>query len=393
MAVNTLDTWEAPALDEKVSLLAFPAGARPQPIPAAPAVSTAEPSEQQVEPLGGGWVTVAACIGVMAALIALGGMVLSFRAVSTEMIPAFGPRWSWLVPIVVDLTVFVFSGVDLVLARLDMGHPLARLTVYGATAGTVYLNFNASGNLPGRVAHVLMPSIWVVFIELMRHVVRRQTNLATGSRREPIPASRWLVSPWPTLKLWRRMVLWRINSYPRALGMERQRLGAIAAARTLHGRGWRWRVGPLLRLQIALAEIGPADVYARGAGPAAPDTGEDTEQDIEQALALVGPHAPSDLPRVRYRPRQRPRHRGGQPAGRRRPRSSRPDPTSTQDSQQDTEPDSVQRPAARRPRNPADRARDLRARHPDWTKRQIADRIGVSERTVGRYLSKDSADD
>ncbi len=134
----------------------------------------------QVEPLGAGWLTVTVVIGVMAALIALGGMVLSFRAVSTEMIPAFGARWAWLVPIVVDMTVFVFSGVDLVLARLDMSHPLARWTVYGATGGTVWLNYSAGGSVAGRVAHVLMPAIWVVFVELMRHVVRRQANLATG---------------------------------------------------------------------------------------------------------------------------------------------------------------------------------------------------------------------
>lgn len=219
----------------------------------------------QVEPLGGGWITVTVVIGVMAALIALGGMVLSFRAVSVEMVPSFGSRWSWMVPIVVDLTVFVFSGVDLVLARMDMSHPLARWTVYGATAGTVYLNYNAGGSLPGRVAHVLMPSIWVVFIELMRHVVRRQTNLATGSRREPIPATRWMVSPWPTLKLWRRMVLWRINSYPRALAQEKARLGAIAAAREVYGRNWRWKISPLVRLQIELGEAGAAEIYRQAA--------------------------------------------------------------------------------------------------------------------------------
>ena len=214
-----------------------------------------------IEPLGGGWITVGVVIGIMAALIAIGGMVLSFRAVSTEMIPAFGRQWSWLVPIVVDLTVFVFSGVDLVLARMDMSHPLARWTVYGATAGTVYLNYNATGALPGRIAHVLMPSIWVVFIELMRHVVRRQTNLATGSRREPIPTTRWMVSPWPTLKLWRRMVLWRVNSYPRALQQEKERLGAIAAAREVHGRAWRWKISPLTRLQISLGEAGADEIY------------------------------------------------------------------------------------------------------------------------------------
>jgi hypothetical protein len=223
-----------------------------------------------VEPLGAGWITVTVVIGVMAALIALGGMVLSFRAVSVEMAPAFGSRWAWLVPIVVDLTVFVFSGVDLVLARLDMSHPLARWTVYGATGGTVYLNYAAGGTVPGRIAHVLMPSIWVVFVELIRHVVRSQVGLATGSRREAIPAARWLLSPWPTLKLWRRMVLWRVSSYPRAVDQEKRRLGAVAAARELHGRLWRWRLSPLTRLRINLGEIGAADLWPVAAAPIAP---------------------------------------------------------------------------------------------------------------------------
>ncbi len=224
------------------------------------ALAEEELPEGQIEPLGTGWTAVTVVIGIMAALIALGGMVLSFRAVSQEMVPAFGTRWAWLVPIVVDLTVFVFSGVDLVLARLDMGHPLARWTVYGATAGTVWLNYSVGGSAAGRVAHVLMPSIWVVFIELMRHVVRRQANLATGSHREPIPAARWFLSPWPTLKLWRRMVLWRVNSYPRALEQEKMRLGAVATAREMYGRFWRVRISPLTKLQINLGELGARDL-------------------------------------------------------------------------------------------------------------------------------------
>lgn len=216
--------------------------------------STSAPTTTPAEPLGRGWLTVTAIVGIMAALIALGGMILSFRSVRTEMIPAFGSRWAWLVPIVVDLTVFVFSGVDLVLARLDMAHPLARWTVYAATAGTVYLNYEAGGTVPGRVAHILMPSIWVVFIELMRHVVRRQVNLAKASHREPVPAARWVLSPWPTMKLWRRMILWKVNSYPAALAQEKRRLGAIATHRIEHGRLWRFRVSPLVRLQLTLGE-------------------------------------------------------------------------------------------------------------------------------------------
>src|SRR5579884_2105188 len=245
------------------------------------------------DPLGAGWITVTVVIGIMAALIALGGMTLSFRAVRAEMIPAFG-AWALLVPIVVDLAVFVFSGVDLVLSRLDMAHPLARWTVYGATGGTVWLNYSAGGSAAGRVAHVLMPAIWVVFVELMRHVVRRQVNLATGNRRQPIPAARWLLSPWPTLKLWRRMVLWRINSYPRALDQEKRRLGAVATAREVHGRQWRYRISPLTRLQINLGEIGPAALRtdpARGpavSGPSDPASDSRTLTDGPPASRTPG---------------------------------------------------------------------------------------------------------
>ncbi|HEU5331389.1 MAG TPA: DUF2637 domain-containing protein [Actinocrinis sp.] len=258
----------------------------------------------KVEPLGTGWTTVTIVIGVMAALIALGGMVLSFRAVSVEMVPAFGQRWAWLVPIVVDLTVFVFSGVDLVLARLDMGHPLARWTVYGATGGTVWLNYSAGGSAAGRVAHVLMPSIWVVFVELMRHVVRRQVNLSTASHREPIPAARWFLSPWPTLKLWRRMVLWRINSYPRALDQEKMRLGAIATAREMYGRFWRFRISPLTRLQINLGEVGAGDLRpelsvqpAQPTYPAYPEVAYIPVPVPTQAPAqTAAPHAAAPVP-------------------------------------------------------------------------------------------------
>jgi len=212
------------------------------------------PRHGRPDPIGAGWTVLTAAIGAMAALIALGGMILSFRAVSVKMIPSFGAQWAWLVPIVVDLSVFVFSGVDLVLARLDMSHPLARWTVYGATGGTVWLNYSAGSDAAGRVAHVLMPSVWVVFVELMRHVVRRQVLLATDNHRESVPAARWLLAPYSTLKLWRRMVLWRVYSYPRALDQERVRLARIAAAREQLGRTWRWRLDGPTRLSIALGE-------------------------------------------------------------------------------------------------------------------------------------------
>jgi hypothetical protein len=291
MSIDLQDPWTRTALPAIPGQRAAEA--------AAAALQDADSEESaQVEPLGSGWIAVTVVIGVMAALIALGGMVLSFRAVSTEMVPAFGARWAWLVPVVVDLTVFVFSGVDLVLSRLDMAHPLARWTVYGATGGTVWLNYSAGGSAAGRVAHVLMPAIWVVFVELMRHVVRRQVNLATGNRRQPIPAARWLLSPWPTLKLWRRMVLWRINSYPRALAQEKQRLGAVATAREVHGRLWRYRISPLTRLQINLGEIGASALRTdptRGPAVSGPSDPASDSRTLMGGPAVGGPPASRTL--------------------------------------------------------------------------------------------------
>ncbi|HEV2343459.1 MAG TPA: DUF2637 domain-containing protein [Actinocrinis sp.] len=312
-----------------------------------------DPDTDTAEPLGGGWLTVTVVIGVMAALIALGGMTLSFRSVRDEMVPAFGARWAALVPLVTDLTVFVFSGVDLVLTRLKMSHPLARWTVYGATAGTVWLNYSAGGGTAGRVAHVLMPSIWVMFVELMRHVVRYQAHLAGGTIREPIPSARWLVSPWPTLKLWRRMVLWRQHSYRTALAMERTRLGAIAVARQMHGWRWRKHVGPLIRLQIDLAELDAAAVAAALAlaaqrPPNGHDQGQNPDTDADPTGTAPGHgdgHAPDTGTDKTRTPK---RTRAGQ----------------------DTKAKVVK----------------LKARHPDLSAEDIAKRLNVTARTVRRHL-------
>jgi hypothetical protein len=339
-----------------LATLAPPAGRPPlfhangHPLPPALEPPATDPEPGAVEPLGAGWLTVTVVIGVMAALIALGGMTLSFRAVRAEMVPAFTAQWAWLVPIVVDLAVFVFSGVDLVLARLDMSHPLARWTVYGATAGTVWLNYSAGGDAAGRVAHVLMPSIWVVFVELMRHVVRRQTNLATGSHREPIPAVRWLLSPLPTFLLFRRMALWRVNSYTTALAMERRRLGAVATARALHGPWWRRRVGPLMRLQINLGEADAAAVAAAlTLANERPLNGQPTGQDPADATAT---HQPEP---------------GQSPA------------TDAADA----------RPAKRpsRGRDTAGKVAKTTAKHPDWSAAQVAASLGIGERTARRYMT------
>jgi Protein of unknown function (DUF2637) len=315
-----------------------------------------EVSDHAPARLGKGWLTVCISTGVLAGLIGLGGMVLSFRSVRAEMTGAFG-TWAWLVPIVVDLAIFAFSGVDLVLSRLGMGHPLARLTVYVATTGTILLNASASGGLTGKAAHVLMPLFWVLFTELARHVVRALTGLATGTRRDPIPAARWLLSPIPTFALWRRMVLWRVNSYTVALGMERNRLGCIAVARAAHGRRWRSRVDPLTRMSLGLGELDPAAMRA------ATETANPARTEVpvtDQTPATMAASTPQ-----RTRPAAVvPSAAGGSSTG---------------------------GPVSKGGRKPGQswgaRVLEYAANHPDMSAAKIAADLGIGERTVRRHLT------
>lgn len=384
------------------------------------AQSPAPESTEDTAPakLGRGWIAVCIIAGILAALIGLGGMVLSFRSVRTEMTGTFG-TWAWLVPVVVDLAIFAFSGVDLVLSRLEIGHPLARLTVYVATGGTVYLNASAQGGLAGKVAHVVTLLFWVLFTEIARHVVRALTGLATGNRRDPIPAARWVLAPRSTALLFRRMVLWRQHSYTDALTMERNRLGSIAVARSAYGRRWRSRVDPLIRMDIALGEMTPAAVrsalttpttdpqiiaaMATATGPAlpalpAPDSGQAAVTDrlaevIERALLPVA--APVAAPRLtgaartpRVRPgrslyRQVTGRMGGHGPASVRPRRAAP---SGQDTGQDTP---AKRPSARpgsgQDTDTAGRVAAFAAKHPDMTTKAMAAALAVSDRTVRRY--------
>lgn len=224
------------------------------------ATATAAPSAQRdrnrvVVPLTG-WDWLAfAVFGLAALAIAVGGFRLSFAAVSEAMKPVFG-HLAYLVPLITDSSILVFSGLEVVLTRLNHGHPLLRLIPLAGTVATIWLNIAAgSGGAAATVAHIAMPSVWVAFIETARHVVRQRTGLATGTVREGIPATRWFLDPVGSLALWRRMRLWKIDRYDEALAREIKRLGAYAALRDLHGRRWRTKTSSYTKLCIKLGVL------------------------------------------------------------------------------------------------------------------------------------------
>ena len=142
---------------------------------------------------------------LFAGAIAAIGMSASFHTVSLEMVPSFGAAWAWAVPATLDLTVGAFSLLEIVLLYAGLPHLLARAAVYAATAGTVYLNTRAvTGHAP-ELAHAAMPSVWVVYIELLRSAAVALTR--RGQNRTEHRLARWLLAPCDTFAEWRSKVL------------------------------------------------------------------------------------------------------------------------------------------------------------------------------------------
>jgi len=213
----------------------------------------------------------AAVNAVGAAVGALGllGFVNSFAAVERAAWPSFGPL-APTVPLGIDLGIAIFAALDIVLARLDMRPRWVRLVPWSLTGATVYLNTAAQATWFGRIAHAVLPALWVAAVEVAAHVVRVRAGLAAGTRMDRIRPSRWLLAPVRTVCLWRRMVLWEIRSYQDALRRERDRLLALTGLQDAHGTFvWRWRAPRRVRALYKLGELTPARGEA-GPPPAPP---------------------------------------------------------------------------------------------------------------------------
>jgi hypothetical protein len=196
----------------------------------------------------------AKAVATAAGLLGLLGFANSFRAVSAAAQASFGAM-APSVPLGIDLAIGVFSAMDIVLARLDMRPRWVRLIPWALTAATVYLNVEPEHTWFGRIAHAVFPALWVIAVSLAAHVVRVRAHLASGTAIDRIRASRWMLAPVPTARLWRRMVLWEIRSYPAALDRERARVLALTGLQDEYGLlAWRWRAPRRIRALYRLGE-------------------------------------------------------------------------------------------------------------------------------------------
>ena len=241
-----------------------------------------------------------AAVAVVAALVAvlgLLGFVNSFAAVAEAARPSFG-FLAWTVPLGVDLGIAIFAALDIVLARLDMRMRWLRLIPWTLTAATVYMNVAGESSAFGKVAHAVLPCLWVVAVEVAAHVVRVRAGIEAGTRMDRIRSSRWFLSPFRTAALWRRMVLWEIRSYSDALTRERARLLSLTELQDAYGTvAWRWhaprRVRALYRLGELTSGEDTEDTRDAGDRPSAPLSDAEDRPAIEAPSSASASASPS----------------------------------------------------------------------------------------------------
>ncbi|MGP3635482.1 DUF2637 domain-containing protein [Streptomyces sp. 24-1644] len=211
-----------------------------------------------------------------AVLIAAIGFAGSYAAVRELAVEKGFGSFSYVFPIGIDAGICVLLALDLLLTWMRIPFPLLRQTAWLLTAATIAFNGAAAWPDPlGTGMHAVIPILFVVSVEAARHAVGRIADITADKHMEGVRLTRWLLSPIPTFKLWRRMKLWELRSYEQVIKLEQDRLIYQARLQARYGRSWRRKapIESLMPLRLAkygvpLAETAPAGLAAAGIEPA-----------------------------------------------------------------------------------------------------------------------------
>ncbi|MER5807672.1 DUF2637 domain-containing protein [Streptomyces sp. NPDC002033] len=236
---------------------------------------------------------------VVIAGIGFAGSYAAVRALALQK--GFG-SFSLVFPIGIDAGICVLLALDLLLTWIRIPFPLLRQTAWLLTAATIAFNGAAAWPDPlGVGMHAVIPILFVVTVEAARHAVGRIADITADRHMEGVRITRWLLSPVPTFKLWRRMKLWELRSYEQAVGMEQDRLIYQARLQARFGRAWR-RKAPvealmplrLARIGVPLSQTAPEGLAAAGIDPMLLPPAPVTAPALEAALPQAAVPAPGD---------------------------------------------------------------------------------------------------
>ncbi|MER5358044.1 DUF2637 domain-containing protein [Streptomyces sp. NPDC002785] len=252
-----------------------------------------------------------------AVLIAAIGFAGSYAAVRELALQKGFGDFSLVFPIGIDAGICVLLALDLLLTWLRIPFPLLRQTAWLLTAATIAFNGAAAWPDPlGVGMHAVIPVLFVVSVEAARHAVGRIADITADKHMEGVRLTRWLLSPVPTFRLWRRMKLWELRSYEQVIKLEQDRLIYQARLQARFGRNWRRKapVESLMPLRLAkygvpLAETAGSGLAAAGIEPAllppapAPAPAPVEQRESQPELPYAEPH-----PQPQPQPQPQPHH-------------------------------------------------------------------------------------
>ena len=211
-----------------------------------------------------------AVFAIVAGAVLIGGVgfAASFETVTTAMRPSFGDS-AWMVPATADLAIVVVSGLDILLSRMRMRIGWLRLIPWSLTAAIIYLNASSADRIDYQIAHALPPALFVVMVEVARHVISVRADHAAGEVVDGPRIPRWVVAPVDTARLWQIMSLEGLSTIDAARAKHEERVLAKVALRTRYGVAWRLRAPNELLAKRRLRTLTAAAVrdYATPAAP------------------------------------------------------------------------------------------------------------------------------
>lgn len=217
---------------------------------------------------------------------------------------------AWALPLAVDGAILVYVLLDHLAISLGSRSRWLHLVAWACAAFTVWANAAvAGGSGVWRVVHAAMPALWVAGLEAFRFVWRAMRE-KEGGKADGVPFARWILSPFHTARLWRRMRLQNVTSYPVAVA----RFEAWLTAKGLAPAAFPDGLPPLLAHHLRYGTVPPSVAAACEESAAGGDAGvaeavqawihgERTAAD----RASRAPQAPAPAPAAPRRPSPAPR--------------------------------------------------------------------------------------
>ena len=201
-------------------------------------------------------------VAVVCALILAGiGFTGSYAAVhKLAATKGFGD-FSRAFPIGVDAGIIVFLALDLILCHKRMPLPPLRWVAWALTGATVFYNASAgeqpiTEDILAAAMHATIPILFIGSAEAARHYVARLAQITADKHIDGVPLARWIVAPFSSFRIWRRMRLWNIRSYETVIRLEQEVRIYRAQLKKQHGRGWHRKAGADQILVLELAASG-----------------------------------------------------------------------------------------------------------------------------------------